>query len=68
MALFSRRARHGSPKERPVKQRRTHEPYTMSKRPTFGAWLKYTWLDILTMAAMGALGLGVRLPFRGGVD
>ncbi|KAK8112071.1 phosphatidic acid phosphatase type 2/haloperoxidase [Apiospora kogelbergensis] len=33
--------------------------YTMATRPTFGQWLKHTWLDILTMAAMGALGLGV---------
>lgn len=33
--------------------------YSMSARPTFGQWLKLTWLDILTMAVMGALGLGV---------
>jgi len=31
----------------------------MSSRPTFGQWLKVTWLDIVTMAAMGAVGLGV---------
>ncbi|KAI1505778.1 phosphatidic acid phosphatase type 2/haloperoxidase [Biscogniauxia marginata] len=31
----------------------------MSKRPTFGQWLKHTWLDILTMVCMGALGLGI---------
>ncbi|EHY56744.1 hypothetical protein HRR83_002176 [Exophiala dermatitidis] len=30
-----------------------------NRRPTFGQWLKFTWLDILTMAAMGAVGLGV---------
>lgn len=34
-------------------------PYSMSTRPSFGQWLKYTWLDIVTMAAMGAVGLGV---------
>lgn len=34
-------------------------PYSMATRPSFGQWLKYTWLDILTMAAMGAIGLGV---------
>jgi hypothetical protein len=34
----------------------------MSKRPSFGQWLKYTWLDILTMAIMGAIGLGVSYP------
>ncbi|KAK0113828.1 hypothetical protein ONS95_014075 [Cadophora gregata] len=31
----------------------------MSRRPTFGQWLKVTWLDIFTMAAMGMIGLGV---------
>ncbi|KAI1640696.1 phosphatidic acid phosphatase type 2/haloperoxidase [Biscogniauxia mediterranea] len=31
----------------------------MTKRPTFGQWLKHTWLDILTMVCMGALGLGI---------
>jgi len=31
----------------------------MSRRPTFGQWLKHTLLDIITMAAMGAIGLGV---------
>ncbi|KAG7289255.1 hypothetical protein NEMBOFW57_005620 [Staphylotrichum longicolle] len=31
----------------------------MATRPTFGQWLRHTWLDILTMAAMGAVGLGV---------
>jgi hypothetical protein len=36
----------------------TH-PNTLSSRPTFGEWLKGTWLDILTMAILGALGLGV---------
>jgi hypothetical protein len=38
-----------------------HEPYVLaySRRPTFGQWLKCTWLDILTMAIMGAIGLGV---------
>jgi hypothetical protein len=28
-------------------------------RPGFGEWLKGTGLDILTMAALGAIGLGV---------
>ena len=39
------------------------DPYTMSTRPKFGQWLKCTWLDIVTMAIMGAIGLGVRLAF-----
>lgn len=32
----------------------------MNTHPPFGQWLKVTWLDILTMAAMGMIGLGVR--------
>lgn len=32
---------------------------TMNKRPPFGQWLKSTWIDILTMAILGAVGLGV---------
>lgn len=32
---------------------------TLSTRPTFGQWIKGTWIDILTMACMGAIGLGV---------
>lgn len=39
--------------------RHHHEPYTMSRRPTFGQWLKGTWLDLLTMVVLGAVGLGV---------
>jgi hypothetical protein len=35
--------------------------YSMATRPRFGQWLKVTWLDILTMVAMGAIGLGVSL-------
>lgn len=32
---------------------------TLNSRPRFGQWLKMTWPDILTMAVMGAIGLGV---------
>ncbi|RYP02248.1 hypothetical protein DL764_005890 [Monosporascus ibericus] len=38
---------------------RTPETYTMSTRPSFGQWLKHTWFDIVMMACMGALGLGI---------
>ncbi len=31
----------------------------MTARPTFGQWLRHTWIDILTMVVMGAIGLGV---------
>jgi diacylglycerol diphosphate phosphatase/phosphatidate phosphatase len=34
-------------------------PSSYNTRPSFGQWLKATWLDIITMAAMGAVGLGV---------
>ncbi|KAF9697130.1 hypothetical protein EKO04_005104 [Ascochyta lentis] len=30
-----------------------------NSRPTFGAWIKATALDIVTMAVLGAIGLGV---------
>lgn len=36
--------------------------YSMATRPSFGQWLKYTWLDIVTMVCMGAIGLGVSSP------
>jgi hypothetical protein len=32
---------------------------SMATRPTFGQWLKVTWIDILTMFIMGLIGLGV---------
>jgi diacylglycerol diphosphate phosphatase/phosphatidate phosphatase len=38
---------------------RSHGVSSYNSRPTFGQWLKATWLDILTMAIMGAIGLGV---------
>lgn len=39
--------------------------YSMATRPSFGQWLKYTWLDILTMVIMGVIGLGVSNPLNG---
>ncbi|GAA5947652.1 hypothetical protein JCM10213_002246 [Rhodosporidiobolus nylandii] len=29
------------------------------QRPTFGEWVKLYWVDLLTMAALGAVGLGI---------
>jgi len=70
MGIFSRR----TPRDGPVTTSTTHEPKTgrfgrnkhaapavlsMSTKPTFGQWLKATWIDIATMAAMGMIGLGV---------
>jgi len=36
-----------------------NEGRAWNTKPTFGQWIKATWLDIITMAAMGAVGLGV---------
>lgn len=47
------------------KKERTSRPLfdlesgNFNRRPSFGQWLKMTWLDLVTMAAMGAVGLGV---------
>ncbi|PON24546.1 phosphatidic acid phosphatase beta [Trichoderma gamsii] len=75
MALFGgRRARaspgatNGATTTTPTKRRgfgfgrggrKNRQAYAMHTRPSFGQWLKVTWLDILTMVAMGAIGLGV---------
>ncbi|KAI2476253.1 phosphatidic acid phosphatase beta [Pyrenophora tritici-repentis] len=52
MAIFSKRAADTTATG-------THEKMPHNTRPTFGQWVKATWLDIVTMAAMGAVGLGV---------
>ncbi|KAK4134945.1 putative lipid phosphate phosphatase 1 [Trichocladium antarcticum] len=66
MGFFNRGQQDAAPlpvAENHGRGRRHHhhsaEPYTMSSRPTFGQWVKGTWLDILTMAVLGAIGLGV---------
>lgn len=64
MGFFSRQPRDGSAPAvaSDGQDRAAHAgnvPYSMATRPTLGKWLKYTWLDILTCAAMGAIGLGV---------
>jgi len=33
----------------------------MSTRPSFGQWLKVTWLDLVTMVIMGIIGLRLSL-------
>ncbi|KAF4985308.1 hypothetical protein FDECE_16656 [Fusarium decemcellulare] len=59
MPLFgrSKSPHRASPSTR--REKRVHDPLPYSRRPTFGQWLKCTWLDILTMICMGAVGLGV---------
>ncbi|KAI0020348.1 acid phosphatase/Vanadium-dependent haloperoxidase [Xylariomycetidae sp. FL0641] len=64
MGMFSHQARDGPRRSHENTSRRPgHDhidpTYTMAKRPSFGQWLKHTWIDILTMIAMGALGLGI---------
>ncbi|RKU45127.1 hypothetical protein DL546_003975 [Coniochaeta pulveracea] len=67
MGLFSRRnepraaapATTGTTTTNQRVERRYNEPYPMKTRPSFGQWLKFTALDILTMVVMGAIGLGV---------
>ncbi|KAI9890265.1 MAG: WD40 repeat-like protein [Vezdaea aestivalis] len=39
--------------------RQSQRNRTNRSRPTFGQWIKGTWLDVLTMIALGAIGLGV---------
>ncbi|CAK4030018.1 acid phosphatase Vanadium-dependent haloperoxidase [Lecanosticta acicola] len=39
--------------------RRSYDNNMLNRRPTFGQWLKATLFDILTMIAMGAVGLDI---------
>ncbi|PVI01405.1 acid phosphatase/Vanadium-dependent haloperoxidase [Periconia macrospinosa] len=50
--LFARRGAHGTGTHH-------HGASAWNSRPTFGQWIKATALDIVTMACMGAIGLGV---------
>ena len=36
-----------------------HDTFIPDKRPNFGQWIKIAWPDIVTMAIMGVIGLGV---------
>lgn len=53
--IFSKR-NHGAAATTATTHNGTH---AWNTRPTFGQWIKATALDILTMAALGAIGLGV---------
>ncbi|KAK0638524.1 phosphatidic acid phosphatase type 2/haloperoxidase [Cercophora newfieldiana] len=62
MGIFTRRTRNApapAVSSRRARRSRGLEPYTMASRPSFGQWLKATWLDIFTMIVLGAIGLGV---------
>lgn len=67
MGLFSRRTE--APVSRTTHGHHSHGKHThrdsgaldhhTNRRPPFGQWLRTAWLDVLTMAALGAVGLGV---------
>lgn len=64
MGIFSRKPRDGPAAHAATTHHQHHNDkgtpyYSMSSRPSFGQWLKHTWLDIVTMIIMGAIGLGV---------
>ncbi|CZT08339.1 related to diacylglycerol pyrophosphate phosphatase DPP1 [Rhynchosporium graminicola] len=67
MNLFKRKQRDPAVVAEPAATHQSHHHekrrgptvMNMSTRPSFGQWLKVTWLDIFTMAAMGMVGLGV---------
>lgn len=69
MPIFGRKSGDTGPREKKMFGRngnhssRHVDTYAMHSRPTFGQWLKHTWLDLITMAAMGAVGLGVSQLF-----
>lgn len=41
---------------------RAEKIYLRSRTPQFGQWIKQTWLDIVTMLVLGAVGMAVSLP------
>ncbi|KAI0205639.1 PAP2 superfamily-domain-containing protein [Astrocystis sublimbata] len=56
----------GSPRSQPSANSRarrlcslcsTRDSYAVEKRPTFGQWIKVTWLDILTIVIVAALAI-----------
>ncbi|KAI5778516.1 phosphatidic acid phosphatase type 2/haloperoxidase [Geopyxis carbonaria] len=64
MPLFGRnRAADGATNGHSAKSHPSRDsPFTqphINRRLTFGAWFRSIWLDILTMACLGAVGLGV---------
>ncbi|KAI1271811.1 phosphatidic acid phosphatase type 2/haloperoxidase [Xylaria sp. FL0933] len=64
MGFFNRRGRDGTATNHHQtndtrRSRHVTSTYSMATRPSFGQWLKVTWLDILTFVIMGAIGLGI---------
>ncbi|KAJ3561027.1 hypothetical protein NPX13_g9103 [Xylaria arbuscula] len=63
MGFFNRRGHEANGHHQHVndtrRSRHVDRSYSMATRPSFGQWLKVTWLDILTFIIMGAIGLGI---------
>ncbi|KAI3316956.1 phosphatidic acid phosphatase type 2/haloperoxidase [Xylariaceae sp. AK1471] len=62
MGFFNRRTREGPTNGHAndaTRSRHVGNTYSMATRPSFGQWLKVTWLDILTFVIMGVIGLGI---------
>ncbi|KAI0531747.1 phosphatidic acid phosphatase type 2/haloperoxidase [Xylaria digitata] len=64
MGFFNRRNRQGADDGinhvgGTKRSRHVDSTYSMATRPSFGQWLKVTWLDILTFVIMGVIGLGI---------
>ncbi|KAI1734646.1 phosphatidic acid phosphatase type 2/haloperoxidase [Xylaria scruposa] len=62
MGFFNRRDHAGAEPNHVNGTRRSrhaNNTYSMATRPSFGQWLKVTWIDIVTFILMGALGLGI---------
>ncbi|KAI0445084.1 phosphatidic acid phosphatase type 2/haloperoxidase [Xylaria telfairii] len=62
MRFFNRPGREGGDPNHvngATRSRHVDSTYSMAARPSFGHWLKVTWLDILTFVIMGVLGLGI---------
>ncbi|KAE9369398.1 putative lipid phosphate phosphatase 1 [Stipitochalara longipes BDJ] len=68
MGLFSRRQRSTVTADTTAataittkrhREKRSPIIMDMTRRPTFGQWLRVTWLDLVTMVVMGIIGLGV---------
>lgn len=60
MGIFSRRQHAAATTDTSTRHREKREPIVMNMntRPSFGQWLKVTWLDIVTMIILGIIGLG----------
>jgi len=61
MGLFNRRGDAASAGTG-VAPNQQYADYHTNRRPNMGQWFRTVWLDLLTMAVLGAIGLGVITP------